>query len=383
MVNSNIKNSTDSFRWVVISDVHAGCKRISTAKMLQSLRKYLPETEIAKLDLIVLAGDWYDDLLALNNDVVIEVDIYIAWLCRMCKKHDVSIRVLEGTPSHDWTQPRRFEYINNEISNIGADLVYIDELSIRYEEKFNMNFLFVPDEVHPDPKVTLAQVHELLQARNLEQVDMAFMHGQFEFQLPDIVKAPKHDSAEYIKIVRHAIFIGHIHTCSIQDIIYAQGSFDRTSHGQPEKKGYFKGLLKDDKISVDFVVNEDAHVFETIDCLGLTAEQTIEKVVAFATDCPEGSNIRIHSEASNPLFANMGELIVQIPHVRLTKKEESVRINKHQVRLDQKIGITNAVTITSSNVVSLLSKRFSNYQLDSKMNAAVTRQLNRIMGNGL
>src|SRR5690606_24238089 len=103
---------------------------------------------------------------------------------------DVAVRVLEGTPSHDREQSKRFVVINESVGKIGADLVYIDELSIRYEERFDMNLLFVPDELNHDPNITLAQVQELMAERNLEKVDFAFMHGQFEYQLPSHVKAP-------------------------------------------------------------------------------------------------------------------------------------------------------------------------------------------------
>lgn len=383
LAKSLTRTSTDAdkFRWAVVSDIHAGCKRISTAKMLCSLRKYLPESKIAELDMIVIAGDMFDDLLSLNNEDVFEIDVYIAWLCRKCKEHNVALRVLEGTPSHDWTQPARVAFINDTLAQIGADVQYIDTLSIVYEPRFEMNFLYVPDEVHPNPAVILDQVKELMAARNITQVDFAFMHGQFEFQLPDIVRAPKHDSNAYMELVKYVIFIGHIHTMSIHEKIFAQGSFDRTGHGQPEDKGYFVGTLdrKTGLYNVEFIINHDAHVFETIDCLGLSAEESIAKVLAFGKDAPEGSSIRIHSESNNPLFANMSELIIALPHCRITKKEESVRLTKHELRLGDTVPVQTS-SITPSNVVSLLTKRFSNYRMDEKQANAVTRQLNVLMG---
>ena len=82
----------------------------------------------------------------------------------------------------------------------------------------------------------------------LTKVDYAVMHGQFDYQLPKhITGMPRHDSQKYLDIVKHYIFIGHIHTHSVYDRIIAQGSFDRLTHGQEEPKGYVVSIVDDEE----------------------------------------------------------------------------------------------------------------------------------------
>ena len=91
------------------SDVHMGHPRVPTAKTFACIKAAFPDNrETAKLDMLIIAGDFYDRLLNLSQDDVQETDIAILYLLKLCKKHDITLVVLRGTPSHDWTQPERF-----------------------------------------------------------------------------------------------------------------------------------------------------------------------------------------------------------------------------------------------------------------------------------
>lgn len=112
---------------------------------------------------------------------------------RFCKKYNAQLRILEGTPGHDWKQSRRFELINEE-AKLEVDLKYFDTLSIEYNDVTDLYVLYVPDEWEENPEETLSQVKDLLIANNIDKVDIAVMHDNFEYQLPEIAKAPKHSS---------------------------------------------------------------------------------------------------------------------------------------------------------------------------------------------
>ena len=103
--------------------VGLGHTRTNTFHVVDNLRKALPDNEeTAKLDLILLAGDIFDHLLTLPQEEVDEIQAWITELLAICAKYNILLRVLEGTPSHDWKQSRQFVNLN---LGAGVAKVYI------------------------------------------------------------------------------------------------------------------------------------------------------------------------------------------------------------------------------------------------------------------
>lgn len=352
---TNSKTSERCF--AIISDVHLGNKRNKAADIIENLDAAFPDNaETAKLSLVVIAGDLFDSLLS-SLDVVIIV-VWFARFLRICKKHDISVRVLEGTPSHDWKQSEIMAHVNSEVANIGADLIYVKNLSIRYEEKFDMNFLFVPDEWTNSTDKTLSQVKDLLRTKGLDQVDYAFMHGQFDFQLPPHVKAQKHDSTEYLKIVKELVFIGHDHRFKMFDRIFVQGSFDRISHNEEEPKGHIRvNIQPDNTKEVIFVENTGSKKFLTVKCYQMSMDQTLTFVDKFVEKVPDGSHIRIEAEPSHPAFSNMDTFVLRHPFLVWEKHPKATDKDKPEVYQEDVEYIP--ITITSENVKTLLLERLN------------------------
>ena len=98
---------------------------------------------------ISLAGDVFDTLLELNSDDVREIKYWVSSLLKFCAAHDITLRVLEGTPSHDWTQSSTFITTANILNLDNLDLKYIDKVEIEYIEKYNIHVLYIPDEINP------------------------------------------------------------------------------------------------------------------------------------------------------------------------------------------------------------------------------------------
>lgn len=370
----------NDFTFVVLSDIHLGSKRNPSEDIIENLnRQFKDDSQFAELDLIVIAGDIFDSLL--NSVDVLVIDVWISRFLSLCKKHDVSLRVLKGTPSHDWEQSCRFTYINEKINNIGADLIYIKDLSIRYEEKFDMNFLFVPDEWSATTEQTLSQVRDLLKRKGLTQVDYAFMHGNFEHQLPSHLKLQKHDSKSYLEIVKYLIFIGHIHTYSNFDRIYAQGSFDRMSHGEEEPKGYLRVTRQADGYHVvKFIENKHAKKFVTLDYTGLDVETIIQRAKADTSELPPGSFTRIVAEYQNPIFTNMDVLIRSVPHCSWSKlpKDTDGKDNldiTSQTDDDEYIPIE----IHKGNIKGLMVDRLKELSIDTTVHDRAIQYLDEIL----
>lgn len=352
----------------VVSDIHLGHKRNPTVEIIHNLKQAFPDnSETAALDILFLAGDVFDQLLSLNEDDIWNIKLWVDHLLRLCKKHNIMLRVLRGTPSHDWEQSEVFTSLN-ETGQIGCALKYIKELSIEYIEAFDIHVLYIPDEWSDKTETTLELVKELMREKGLQQVDFAIMHGQFEYQLPPIVKAQKHDSKQYLSLVKYLIFIGHVHTFSHYDRIYAEGSFDRLRHNEEEAKGHLRAqVFPDGTYKVKFVETIHAKKFCTIDCAHLNMEETLIRLKVYIenNEIRDHSYLRIEAEHTHPLFANMEELIRYFPMIHWEKSEKGKE--KEELILIDDNTVYTPITITKENITQLLMDRLNSKPIDPKM----------------
>lgn len=346
------------FQLAVVSDIHLGHKRNSTEDIINNLTEAFKDCdETSELDMIVLAGDVFDSLLMLPDHVVPIIDNWIINLLKICKKYNIVLRVLEGTPSHDWKQSKRFETWNT-LAKIDCDLKYMDSLSIEYIEKFDLNFLYIPDEWEDDPVKTFDQVKTLLNKKNLQSVDYAFMHGQFEFQLPSHVKAPRHRSQDYLNIVNQYIFIGHIHTHSRFERIIAQGSFDRLSHNEEEAKGHVRlTCFENGTTDIVFVENKNAKIFKTIDIRNKDYDCGFKKIDQICKNLPHGSYVRLWTENNNPIAQSLDS--VKLKWFNFTwslKTDENDELYRNDKSSDMGVDYV-PVQITRDNIEKLILDR--------------------------
>lgn len=344
-----------------VSDIHLGHSRNDTAFIIANLDAAFPDNaETADLDMIVLVGDVFDGLLSLPDNVITDIDYWMMRLLRLCKKHDIVLRVLEGTPSHDWKQSRRFE-IWNVGAQIGADLKYVDTMSIEHNERFGITILYIPDEWRDTTEETLQLARDLIVFNGLEKVDFVFMHGQFEYQLPAVVKAPKHDSDAFLGLCRYLIFIGHVHLFSRLERIIAQGSFDRLSHGEEGPKGHVRAVVRgEDDYDIEFRVNVGARKFVTVDCQGLDVEEALDQIehVIVEQEIPDHSFMRISCSDGHPLLNSMDLLSRRWPMITWSKLAKSVEQERLELT-DSELADESFVPIqiTPDNIVDLTIER--------------------------
>ena len=297
-----------------ISDIHLGNRKNKTRYIIANLDKYFSNDEhLSQVDLVFLAGDVFDDLLTFSGEDVQYIYTWAARFLRICARYNVMVRVLEGTPSHDRGQSECFTVINEiHRKNSGklVNLKYVKELSIEHIDDFDIDVLYVPDEWCHTTEGTLEQVHDLLRENNLDKVDIACMHGQFSYQLPaHIPHLPRHDEKAYTELVRHLIYIGHIHIHSRTGKIIAQGSFDRISHGEEGPKGFVKSLIHPDgSDETTFVVNETARRYITVSCPYEDVEENLKIIDRAVENLPEESFVRIEAHYSNAILTNLNTL---------------------------------------------------------------------------
>lgn len=328
------------FKLASISDIHLGHPTNSTAKIISRLDKILSnDSFLKKIDLLILVGDVFDQLLNMSDPNGLLIDDWIARLLRICYRNKVTVRVVEGTPSHDRKQSTRFESINEINTQAGygpTKLKYVSELSIEHIDEFDINVLYVPDEWGPTTDDTFDQVIKLMNDRQLETVDFAFMHGMFEHQL-DIPGLPCHSSEKYLRIVKHLIFIGHIHKYSSFDRIYAQGSTDRLNHGEEEPKGFlFADILESGDYKVAFIENKEATIYKTIPVYQSDMVDALIYLEEEVKDFPAGSKVRIETTKGNSICANLSLVKERWPLFTWTLKNDEKVVKKQTLLIDHK-----------------------------------------------
>lgn len=349
-----------------ISDVHLGHTRTSTAHILNNLNTYLlGHKDFAELDILFIAGDLFDRLLAYDDPDLLEIYLWFSHLVQKCAESDVYLRVLKGTPSHDWEQCSTLEMlpaIANRISKDQVDYKYHRSLSIEYIEKFGIHVLYVPDEWRHTNEETLIEVKALLKAKGLEQVDYAIMHGLFEYQCPAQVKGiPTHNAQEYLDLVKQLIFIGHIHTHTRYNRIVAQGSFDRLSHNEEEAKGFCIAHVNDleDTRQVYFIENKGARTYKSIDCQDLQLQEALTYIQSQVKDLPDYSAVRVIGHKGSELLSDVSVFLRMRPLISWTTKAigDKDKTMTDTIRLSSIHTSQLGISITPDNITHLVFSR--------------------------
>jgi DNA repair exonuclease SbcCD nuclease subunit len=357
---------TKRVKVIDLSDIHLHHSRTPTAKIIEELDTAIDRSvKTQDIDIIFISGDIFDGLVTATADSLHLILDWIYRLLRRCKDMDIQLRILEGTPSHDWKQSRWFETINEKF-NVHADLIYFPALAIEHNTKHNLNILYIPDEWRADTKETYQEVLALMKEKRLEKVDIAIMHGAFTYQLPTIAhgKVPMHNEEDYLRIVKYFIFIGHVHKHSTYERIIAPGSFSRLAHGEEEPKGYVEAtIFDDDTFTVSFIENKDATLYKTIeiDESIMTQDQALSFIKASLQSLPKGSHIRIKAKAGHVAIANKVVYLTHFPDYIFTLASERIEKTKED---DKEYDADNRehveiqqITIDKDNILPLMSAR--------------------------
>ena len=356
-----------------ISDVHLGHHRTRTPKVIDGLYKLLPEgKETQDLDLIIIAGDLFDRLLQKNDEWMWMIELWAMWLLKVCAKNNIVLRVLEGTPSHDWKQSKMFETYNKG-TEFAADVRYVETLEYEYHTGLGLGILYLPDEWHPDLTHCFKEAKRVLAEHGEEQADIIIMHGQFEYQLPEHVGIEFHSSAAWESIVREFIFCGHVHHHSHRGKILVAGSFERLKHGEEEPKGYIRGtLMPNGRHKVRFVENTAAQQYVTIDCRDLPVNEAMAKIDTVVRTLPEGSFIRIEASSSDNVAAAIPFLKEQYSKLYWDNPKIHAKGSLHADTAVLATELYVPIDLTKQNLSGLLKERLVNRKLSE---AQLTRAM--------
>ena len=338
--------------YVVLSDLHIGARNTTAKEIIDHLQVFFedfsPKSWAKDLDVIFIAGDLWDDTVSFSDSAIKYFIPFFTLLINFCKRNKISLIVLEGTPKHDRKQSETLKTLAQAIDP-SFDFVYVDELSIRYVPKLDMNVLFVPDECRTTSLEVERDVEAMMSEKGLTQVDIAIMHGMFNYQLGTIPHSERVYSEQwFLKHVKRYINIGHIHKASQYERILAQGSFDRLTHGEEDPKGAY--LLVEEHggdWAPIFIENKCAKKYISINA-GPTAEKTIELIKkAINKGLPEFSHIRLVGEPTLDVFKGFEELRKQFPQYQLTKKvSKEISVEETKPMMQYQAVVLNRETIS-------------------------------------
>jgi len=342
-----------------LSDVHIGHPKTTTPEVLATLYQIFSNTEdFAKVDIVFIAGDFFDRQLYLSSDPVRLVEEWILYFLRLCKKLDVVVRVLEGTPSHDWKQSERFIKLN-EHAKIGCDVRYFSAMEIEHIDRFGIDVLYIPDEYRSTTDAVWDEVVQTLAAKNLDKVDYVVMHGAFEHQMPKHThgKLQLHNADRYLSICRSYIFVGHVHLYSQYQRILSAGSTQRLSHGEEGPKGHLRVQrheVYDDIIT--FVENRGAKKYITVACEKLDQEEALAKIQRALRNLPKDSHVRVSCRKQDPAITLTSRLELEYPNYHWSIRETGKNNTDAIILVDNRHEIQR-LTIKPDNIGTLLLDR--------------------------
>lgn len=279
MMNSNLPiKPAGALRICTISDVHLGHRKTPTYAIITELEHLVVNrVAMSQLDALFITGDLFDRLLNLPFTDVGVIHQFFIKLLTLAKQFNVKVRVLEGTPSHDWKQSRLLVHIN-ENNQINADLHYVTELSIVEDTSLNLTIGYIPDEWSTGPEAATKEFLELMKTYGHRRIDMLLMHGMFSFQVPPNVKIPSYDPEVFTDLVRYMIFIGHDHKFKTFENIIVPGSSSRLAHNEEGKKGIIITDILNGVVQNHFVENTLATSYITLNLTEQSDEDCIELI---------------------------------------------------------------------------------------------------------
>lgn len=282
------------------SDLHKGHPRINPAYLSRSYKKML-EPYLIKSDIFFVVGDYFDRAISLADPRSCDIMEFTHWLLMLLNKHNVTVRFLQGTFSHDRIQMNHIEGAHRNFG-LTNDLKFVDKIDLE-ELPNGLKILYIPDDLpHKNSDAVMDVVWEMMNQRGWKEVDYALVHGSFDFAgfgghaPPRVCFRP--DQFDFVK---RKVLVGHIHTPYAKGNVAYHGSPERFSQGEEEKKGFF--YIEDnypEKVKLTFVENKDATWFKTFDDTDVAVATILPLWEERFTTAPEGRHTYFRMKHPDP-----------------------------------------------------------------------------------
>jgi DNA repair exonuclease SbcCD nuclease subunit len=376
-------------RYLHITDIHMGTPAVPSKSVHDGLEQtFFTGKRFADVDALLVTGDVFDEALDHASESAMWATRSITTMLRFCKKHNIVLIVLEGTPLHDRNQSRWFgEY--NELYEIGCALYYFPKLTVQHIPELGKTILAVPDEVAKPRIKADDKVARLLEEHNLTHVDIALTHGFYDHLLPKFKQEDGHQSDYYQSITREFIANGHVHTPHVhrptlsKPPIITGGSAIRKAHGEEEPKGgHLIEVTDTGEVNITFIKNKILVPFKKVDVRKLSIDKAtakIEKVVGKW----ETGNCMLHCLRSDPVRDTISYFRDKYPHVKFKTKVEKVElVDKDDQEIDLSAKI-QGVSINNQNIYSLVEQASLKEDIDPLKRDRALAKFKELISEGL
>ncbi len=244
------------------SDIHIDVPRVAASIIADNFRAKILPHMTDDLDMLVIAGDLSDGALDMSGVASYELISLMQEIVRLAVEHNIIVRVLQGTFTHDRKQNQFFKLFTHQLVKV------VTTIDVEVIESLGISVLYKPDDL--PFKDAVVRIKTLLKDCSIDKVDLFINHGYFSHLLPHGIPHVPTNTLSYSdtkQFVKGIVLTGHVHTPGIYKNIVCNGSFDRLQHGEEEKKGFFliDYSVENNRATVDFMDNELATIFKTID----------------------------------------------------------------------------------------------------------------------
>jgi len=257
---------------LVVADLHWGV--MDDYRMYCQYQYILNAIDTRDIDIVVIAGDYFDSKLYLNSKRTIRSLDWFDELFKLCQSRGVQkIRMIRGTLSHDADQMSVFYKYEDEFSYFK-----VIEKCFSEETLPGLQCLYCPDEIMSIKDYILRYTDTLL-----NENDIAFFHGSFDVVLRQDINVSKllYEEPEdmnvitsitfpmnyFQKIIKYCLVGGHWHDGKQYERIYYVGSPTQWIHGEDSPKGI--GLISIDTESEEYtyekILNPIAPIYKSYD----------------------------------------------------------------------------------------------------------------------
>ena len=230
---------------VTIPDIHWGCiDPILQVKYMEFVLTFIKESVSNEIpiDLLVIAGDYFDSKLPLNSKEAILAIQWFNELFDLCMECGVKkVRMFQGTMEHDNDQLDVFVPLTNTILEYDKDYFKIFKNTTLEETLPELTCLYCPDETIETSEYEMLYLNELLTMK-----DIGFFHGSFDVvfgelleRKPDLIKKKNviFNYDIFNKTTYGPMIAGHWHDGKIYDNLIYCGSPFRYKFNEDEVKG--------------------------------------------------------------------------------------------------------------------------------------------------
>jgi DNA repair exonuclease SbcCD nuclease subunit len=308
----------DHISIAAIADIHFGANFTQTIGLSNALKNnFINKLNKSPPDIIVIGGDLFDKKLSVNSTEAVLCNDFIISLHSIFPT--TYILLIKGTRAHDLDQLNLFKPLVNEYFRI------YEKVTIEYI--LGMKLLIIPEEYYPSKSVYKPYIEVS------EPYDFVFFHGLFS-HAGSYAKASNTNKIcfsweDFKDNVYGKVIGGHIHKrLSYKNIEYIN-SFDRWIHGEEEDKGYLYIIYDNKKkkiISIDYIINHDAHKYITLLYKNLYTLSIDKLVKKLTDDSKDVKSLRVKIEKDDPLTEdNLHTLLsisFNIPNLVIDKKEQ-------------------------------------------------------------